>query len=210
MNKVCKGCDVSKPLSEYYFANGYYEGKCKVCKMTLHKKWAENNKEHLRKYVKNLYRTNAKYRATCIKCSYRYRHDPANKEHIKQIKQNLAVKHRKDPKNRILSNLRRRLLCVLNGQRKADNTLNLIGCSREHLVKYLESKFTDGMTWNNYGKWGWNIDHIIPCHVFDLTDPKQQRECFHYTNLQPLWWKENYQKGSRYTPSLKSHKSHTH
>jgi hypothetical protein len=47
------------------------------------------------------------------------------------------------------------------------------------------------MTWENHGKFGWHIDHIIPCASFDLTDLEQQKKCFHYTNFQPLWWREN-------------------
>lgn len=198
MNKVCKGCDVSKPLTDFYFRGGYYQGKCKSCQTAQHKKWARKNAAYLRKYVNNLYHTNEAYRKTCIRCARQYRNDPANKQHIKRVKQALAVKHRKNPKVRILSNLRRRVLFVLHGHQKSDHTLNLIGCSREQLVKHIESKFQDGMTWDNYGKWGWNIDHIIPCKLFDLSKPSEQRKCFHYTNLQPLWWKDNYQKGARY------------
>jgi hypothetical protein len=56
---------------------------------------------------------------------------------------------------------------------------------------YLESHFKTGMTWENHGKFGWHIDHIIPCASFDLTDLEQQKKCFHYTNFQPLWWREN-------------------
>jgi DNA/RNA endonuclease G (NUC1) len=53
------------------------------------------------------------------------------------------------------------------------------------------------MNWENYGKNGWHIDHIIPCASFDLTDPKQQKNCFHYTNLQPLWAADNIRKSDK-------------
>ena len=53
------------------------------------------------------------------------------------------------------------------------------------------------MSWNNHGKFGWHMDHIKPCASFDLTDPKQQEECFHYSNYQPLWWNENLSKGAK-------------
>ena len=69
--------------------------------------------------------------------------------------------------------------------------MDLLGCSIEEFINHMESKFTNGMTWDNYGVLGWHMDHIIPCASFDLTDEKQQRECFHYTNLQPLWHYEN-------------------
>lgn len=71
----------------------------------------------------------------------------------------------------------------------------LIGCSIEDLRAHIESQFQPGMTWENYGKW--HVDHIRPCVSFNLLDPMQQQECFHYTNLQPLWAEDNIKKGGR-------------
>ena len=65
---------------------------------------------------------------------------------------------------------------------------------------HLKENFTEGMTVENYGLW--HIDHIKPCALFDLTDPKQQEECFHYTNLQPLWAIDNIRKGKTYESAL--------
>jgi len=53
------------------------------------------------------------------------------------------------------------------------------------------------MTWENYGKNGWHVDHIIPISFFNMEDATEQRMCFHYTNLQPLWWKENLEKSNK-------------
>ena len=75
--------------------------------------------------------------------------------------------------------------------------MELIGCSVSKLMKHLEGKFQDGMTWETRGVHGWHVDHIIPCKVFDLTDPEQQKQCFHYTNLQPLWAEDNLKKGDK-------------
>jgi hypothetical protein len=50
------------------------------------------------------------------------------------------------------------------------------------------------MNWDNYGFYGWHIDHIRPCASFDLSKPSEQRKCFNYTNLQPLWATENWGK----------------
>ena len=50
------------------------------------------------------------------------------------------------------------------------------------------------MTWENYGEW--EVDHILPCASFDLEQPEAQRQCFHYTNLQPLWKADNRSKGA--------------
>lgn len=97
---------------------------------------------------------------------------------------------------RITKNLRTRIWEVLKRNSKSKNTTSLIGCLPKDLVIYLESKFIDGMTWENYGEW--HIDHIRPCASFDLSIPEQQKQCFHYTNLQPLWAKENLSKGNKY------------
>lgn len=107
---------------------------------------------------------------------------------------------RKKPSNRIASNQRARLVRVLNGIVKHNHTLDLIGCTAKELKNYLASKFTDGMTWENYGMDGWHVDHIRPCASFDLADPEQQKQCFHYTNLQPLWARDNLSKGAKHQP----------
>ena len=104
-------------------------------------------------------------------------------------------KRRQDPLQKMIDSQRTRLRKALNQIEKSDKTMNLIGCSAIELKEYLESKFTEGMTWENRGREGWHIDHIKPCASFDLSDPEQQRECFHYTNLQPLWAKDNLRKG---------------
>jgi hypothetical protein len=81
--------------------------------------------------------------------------------------------------------------------KKRDRTIAWIGCSARHLAEHLESRFLDGMSWDNYGYRGWHIDHIIPIAKFDLTDPAEQAAAFHYTNLQPLWAKDNLRKRDR-------------
>jgi hypothetical protein len=80
---------------------------------------------------------------------------------------------------------------------KAHRTVELIGCTIQEAKEHLEKQFKEGMTWENHGYNGWHIDHIIPCASFDLTDPEQQKKCFHYTNLQPLWAEENMSKGAK-------------
>jgi hypothetical protein len=65
-------------------------------------------------------------------------------------------------------------------------------------LKYLESKFQSGMTWENYGKNGWHIDHIRPLSSFNLIDDKQLKLACHYTNLQPLWAKDNLVKSNKW------------
>lgn len=80
---------------------------------------------------------------------------------------------------------------------KSAKTEQLLGCTIPKLKDHLQGQFRPGMTWDNYGEW--HIDHIRPCASFDLTDPEQQKACFNFTNLQPLWARENLSKGAKYS-----------
>jgi hypothetical protein len=101
---------------------------------------------------------------------------------------------------RIVENLRQRLWYALKSQstRRSASTLALLGCSSLKLKEHLEAKFTTGMNWDNYGLYGWHIDHIKPCAKFNLTLDSEQKLCFHYTNLQPLWAEDNLRKSDKY------------
>ena len=131
---------------------------------------------------------------------------PFEKEYYQTNKQKILKTHKKyeqlqlknNPIFRMRKNVRRRLHLALNGKFKIRTTLNLIGCSWEKLKLYLESKFETGMTWDNYGYYGWHIDHIIPVSNYDLDNLEELKKCMHYTNLQPLWKIENLVKGSKY------------
>ena len=96
---------------------------------------------------------------------------------------------------RILMNLRTRLGAAIRGKGKSGSTRKLLGCSIPELKAHLEKQFTPGMSWENYG--AWHVDHIVPCCSFDLTCAEEQRRCFHFTNLQPLWADANFKKGGR-------------
>ncbi len=111
-----------------------------------------------------------------------------------------SKRRKKNPIFRLRCKLRFSIIKILKrrGSKKLDSTIKLTGCSPRFLIKYLESKFRDGMTWENRGSSGWHLDHIRPCCSFDLSKESEQRACFHYTNLQPLWWRENLAKGGKY------------
>jgi hypothetical protein len=105
-----------------------------------------------------------------------------------------------NPQARLANLLRTRLRSALKGTVKSARTMELLGCPIEHLVKHLESKFLPGMSWQNHGEW--HVDHIRPLASFNLTDPEQQRQACHWTNLQPLWAADNIIKGAKHeTPS---------
>ena len=120
-----------------------------------------------------------------------------NKE--KRIKDSINYynKRRKIDNNfRLKINLRSRLTKAINSKNKSNNTMVLLGIPNiEFLWKHLEKTFKKGMTRENYGKW--HVDHIIPCSSFDLSKPEEQFKCFHYSNLQALWAKENLSKNNK-------------
>ena len=109
----------------------------------------------------------------------------------------MGMRYKRDLDFRLRSALRSRIRQAVkrDSGEKSLKTIELIGCSVKELRQHLESQFAEGMSWDNYGQW--HIDHIIPCASFDLTDEQEQRECFHYTNLQPLWGVDNLKKGDK-------------
>ena len=75
--------------------------------------------------------------------------------------------------------------------------MKLIGCTPDELRQHLESKFEPWMNWENQGLGGWDMDHIKACFHFNLEDPKQQRACFNWSNLQPMEHIANLKKGNK-------------
>lgn len=86
-------------------------------------------------------------------------------------------------KNRLLRRMRYALRT--GGISKWQRTEQYIGCSPQELYEYIQTRFTKNMGMHNIGEW--HLDHIIPCEQYDLSDPQQQKLCFHYSNIQPLW-----------------------
>jgi Prasinovirus endonuclease VII len=88
------------------------------------------------------------------------------------------------------------------GAKKIASTIKLVGCDIDWLKAWIEIQFQPGMAWENAGLFTWHIDHVRPCASFDLTDPKQQELCFHWTNLQPLWAIDNRIKSDNWEGEL--------
>jgi DNA-binding transcriptional MerR regulator len=100
-----------------------------------------------------------------------------------------------DPSIKIQGALRTRLRKFIRGNNKS-GIRNLLGCSWLQFRRHLESQFTRGITWENYGT-HWHVDHIIPCKAFDHGNPAQVRQCWHFTNLRPLEASANMAKGAK-------------
>lgn len=138
-----------------------------------------------------------KLRNDCKLCLQDWR--KKNREVLNETHKQYEKKRKSiDPQFKLMKTLRSRLNSALyrKDAKKLASTLELVGCSILELKKYLETQFTEGMNWNNHGKW--HIDHIRPCSSFNLLIESEQKKCFHYTNLQPLWAIDNLSKGNRY------------
>ena len=162
--KVCKKCKIDQNISEYYTHKNYgFQAMCKKC-YALYRK---ENRDYLLKQRRKRYQTKYKeqYR------EYRKK----NKNKIRQSKQENKEKYNQrtkirnkeryysDVRYRLSISLRNRLNKTITRHSKKASVLKLIGCSLDGLKLYLESKFTEGMTWDNYGEW--HIDHIKPCCI---------------------------------------------
>lgn len=105
-----------------------------------------------------------------------------------------------DPQFKLHARLNTRIRDVLQkqGTIKSAKTSELIDAPVKEFKEYLSANWEPGMTWDNYGRDGWHVDHIRPCASFDLTDEEQQRVCFNWRNLRPMWGSENISKSDNY------------
>lgn len=117
-------------------------------------------------------------------------------EYIKRSAASRSLARKTKPEVRLRDSLRRRLNNAIKNNQKVGSAVSELDCSIPELKKYLESKFQPGMTWDNYGEW--HIDHIKPLKSFNLSILEQLKEACHFTNLQPLWAKDNLKKGGFY------------
>ena len=202
--KNCTKCKEDKSFSEFTKDNRIksgYASKCKTCTNKTAKSCRNNNPVKYKSTRKTYYYNNIeKSRKWKVDSSKKFKVQKSiydkmyrlqNKELIAAYKKAWELTKKDDPIFKIKKNLRRRVHHALNSIKKADTTFELIGCTPNEFKMHIESQFTEGMTWDNYGRDTWHIDHITPCYSYDLSEESQQRECFHYTNQRPLWAIDN-------------------
>ena len=153
------------------------ENREKIC--IYAKLWREKNRDKIEKYKKE-------NRIHLLKYLKKY-----HQTHKKEYNNYYKNRRKKDIDYKIMTNLRIRIWSVLKGINKSKTTIKLLGCSIKYLKKHLEKQFKKDMSWDNWGRKGWHIDHIIGCYRFDLSKPNEQLQCFNYRNLRPLWASEN-------------------
>lgn len=182
---VCRREIVREDKKRRYREDAEYRDRMKRYRKELRCKNKEKNKERNKAWRKQYY---AKNREKLL--------NDARVRRLKNIEQERAktanyIRNRKQTNLgfKMKSVLRCRIYNAIKASSgyKSARTKELLGCDMPFFMTYIENRFRPGMTWENYGQYGWHIDHIRPCASFDLTDPEQQKACFHYTNLQPLW-----------------------
>jgi hypothetical protein len=190
----CKNCKEKKKHN--------CKGLCKICYDKCH--YQENREKKLewqkQYHLKNLEKDLKRSKLYHQKEENKKKHKIYIKQYIQKNaermrlwrKQYRNLQYNNNPNFKLIKNIRRRILLVLQNKIKSAPTLKLLGCDIEGVWLNLEKQFKPGMTRQNYGSW--HIDHKKPLYGFNLTDPNQQQIAFHYTNLQPLWAEDNWKK----------------
>lgn len=195
----CSKCHITKGVQEFNYNKrntGKISGVCKDCvrvATSKKKKHLPSDISHKTCSVCNTNKTIDNfsycknsvggYRLKCKNCF--------NKARMEKLRVNYDA--------RIVESLRKRIRSSLGTKHlKTSGSGELLGCSTEHLRQRLELQFDGEMSWENYGIGGWHIDHILPCSAFNMSDPTEQKMCFHYSNLQPMWASDNIAKSDKY------------
>ena len=159
------------------------------------KKYNDKNKDSIKLFNGSYYQSNKDSISDQKAEYYKENREKLISYQIKYITNRLKT----DQNFRLAWKLRNRLRMALKSQKvdKSERTMDLVGCCLESLKTHMSKQFRTGMTWENNTLKGWHIDHIKPMSSFDLSDPEEQKKCNNYTNLQPLWWWENLEKGDK-------------
>jgi hypothetical protein len=227
MIKKCSRCKKIKELNEFYDRKRYKDGKscqCKECLKDMGKISKRKNEKQVKKYNieyrkenilkikeyhKNLYLENRekilerqkKYVKSNYEKRYEYQKEWISKNRDKRKtywdKNNKLVMSTAD--GRLNSNFSRAIRSSICSGKGGRHWETVVGYSLKQLNKHLEKKFLPGMTWENYGRKGWNIDHIIPVSAFNFktSDDIDFKKCWALNNLRPLWEIENIKKKNK-------------
>ena len=193
--KTCSKCHACKPVALFYIWN---TKKCKDCIRAYKRKCRQNNLVRANKQDaarQRKHRQTEKYKATQEK-----NHDK-RRATINAWRRN---QYANNPQYAMSERCRHRMIRAVRAaklDKKCGSSSELLGISPSGLKEWLEARFAEGMTWENRSDW--HVDHIIPCASFDLLVDENQRICFWYKNLQPMWAKDNIQKSTTYTEAEK-------
>jgi hypothetical protein len=227
LTKVCTKCGETKPLSEFYKHKGYALGvdsRCKVCAIAEQRRHDLNRVEDRREYarvyhnarrdeaiagmrryyVANKAKMNEQSRA--YHAAHQAEVKAAGKRWREENREYIAKRSREayanTPEIRIRQSIATSVRRALLGDKESKRTFEILGYTLEELMAHLEAQFLPGMSWENYEYRGWHIDHKRPQSSFRFTSISDHdfKECWSLSNLQPMWWRDNIVKGSRWEP----------
>ena len=203
--KKCNKCSKEKDFNNFYkkkTSNDGYNNICIECRKEYNKDKKEDiqnyyleNKEQYQESSKKYYENNKeKHILKSIEWqknnpesskSTQNKWNKYNREYFKKWRKN---QWDDNPNFRLRIILGNRLNECLKKSKtnKNSNIISLLGCTLKECKLHLEKQFLPEMNWENHGKI-WEVDHKIPCSLFDLTKEEKQKECFHFSNLQPLF-----------------------
>jgi len=213
MSKVCCKCKKEQLNNQFGRLQSSKDGLRYDCK-TCRKKYREENRDTINVKLKEYYASNKEvllpkhkeYREqnkTVIlaqRKEYRNREDV--KEHIKKKQKEYLPIRKEQIKTRRKTDLNFQIQEVVKNKihkflkNRKTSYAELIGCEIEFFKKWMEYRFDETMCWENFGK-VWQIDHILPLSLFDMTNEFDRKVCFHWTNLQPLNSVENRSKSNK-------------
>lgn len=195
--KKCNRCQEEKSLSEFSKNLRLEDGLeryCKDCNRASCRAYYQKNKEKTIVRVLEYHKNNPE-----VGRKARREYGRRNRQKMSETSVNWVKKKRADdPIFRFVCAVRKCAQRVAKAaqQRKALGSIEYLGCSIEEFIIYIEGLFTEGMTWENYGRGGWCLDHVIPIDYFVKNDLDIWK-ANHYLNLQPLWWEDNLKKSNK-------------
>lgn len=172
-DKTCSKCNCIKEATKYRFRSNV----CIECEKYAMYEWRKQNPEKFKEHLQR-YRSKQEFREKINE----YRRNRYNLEHIE----------------RVIQLCRCRVRSLIRSKKNGLH-YELLGCSYNWLIKWLEYNFDDTMSWDNYGKI-WHIDHIRPCASFNMDNTEEQKICFNWKNLAPLSAIENSKKCAKIIP----------
>lgn len=221
--KTCNICKEEKEPIEFYLIRNKHSEYCKKCDNLKSKEYHNKNRDkilpRLRKYksdnknknsirfkVNELNKLINDNESVCTKCltikdKLNFIKDNSRKNKLsascKECKNEYFRNKKKNDINfKLICNLRSNLSESIrkNKLSKKYKTLDILGISLEDFKLFIEFKFKEDMSWDNYGSW--HLDHIIPISYGETIE--EIYKLSYYTNFQPLWMIENCSKGNRY------------
>lgn len=196
LTKTCTKCKVEKDLAWFYKDVQKPDGLasyCRHCGAAAKRKTYACNVDKERSRSKDYREANPEKEAA-RRLKYRTEHpEMVGRGGVAYTRKRRAT----DLNFKLAGSLRQHISRACKAAKAGAKTLEILGCSLDDFRVHIEKQFQPGMSWANYGKYGWHIDHIIACCKFDLTRQEEVKKCFHFSNLQPLWAKDNHRKGGK-------------